>query len=78
MSNTVSLVHDVKGFIHSNGSVADKLRLVSAGVELDKGVVDDLVKQLESVLNKDGGVNIADARYLAILFTNPRGAPCHR
>lgn len=56
MSNTVSLVHDVKGFIHSNGSVADKLRLVSAGVELDKGVVDDLVKQLESVLNRDGGV----------------------
>jgi hypothetical protein len=27
-------------------------------------------------LNSDGVVNIADARYLALLFTNPNGAPC--
>ena len=27
-------------------------------------------------LNEDGVVNIADARYLVTLFTNPRGAPC--
>lgn len=27
-------------------------------------------------LNDDGAVNIADARYLATLFTNPRGAAC--
>ena len=27
-------------------------------------------------LNGDGKVNIADARYLVTLFTNPRGAPC--
>jgi hypothetical protein len=27
-------------------------------------------------LNGDGAVNIADARYLVTLFTNPRGAPC--
>jgi Dockerin type I domain len=27
-------------------------------------------------LNGDGSVNIADARYLVTLFTNPRGAPC--
>jgi hypothetical protein len=28
-------------------------------------------------LNGDGAVNIADARYLAMLFTNPNGAPCN-
>ncbi len=28
-------------------------------------------------LNGDGIVNIADARYLTIRFTNPRGAPCY-
>ena len=27
-------------------------------------------------LNGDGAVNIADARYLVTIFTNPRGAPC--
>ncbi len=27
-------------------------------------------------VNGDGDVNIADARFLATLFTNPRGAPC--
>lgn len=27
-------------------------------------------------LNEDGVINIADARYLASLFTNPRGRPC--
>lgn len=27
-------------------------------------------------LNGDGAVNIADARYLVTLFTNPQGAPC--
>jgi hypothetical protein len=29
-------------------------------------------------LNGDGKVDIADARKLVLLFTNPGGAPCHQ
>jgi hypothetical protein len=27
-------------------------------------------------LNEDGSVDIADARFLVLRFTNPKGAPC--
>lgn len=41
-----------------------------------RAVRDPLLRDLSFDLNGDGGVNIADARKLVTLFSNPRGVPC--
>ena len=40
----------------SNGSVADKLRLASAGFETPAGLVDELMSDVRQILNNDGGI----------------------
>jgi hypothetical protein len=40
----------------TNGSVADKLRLVSAGYDVPRDETEKMLSQLENLLNKDGGL----------------------
>ncbi|MFX1368245.1 MAG: hypothetical protein ACFFAY_06595 [Promethearchaeota archaeon] len=49
-------LYELKNYILEVGSIADKLRLISAGYSLPAEVVDEIFEELVSVLNKDGGV----------------------
>lgn len=51
-----TLHYDYQNYLLSNGNVADKLRLASAGYEVPSGLVDELMTELTNILNKDGGV----------------------
>ncbi|NWF96551.1 MAG: terpene cyclase/mutase family protein [Candidatus Thorarchaeota archaeon] len=52
----LGLMYDAKTFVLSNGSIADKLRLASSGVQLPKEELEQAIAALESILNEDGGV----------------------
>ncbi|MFW9926186.1 MAG: prenyltransferase/squalene oxidase repeat-containing protein, partial [Candidatus Thorarchaeota archaeon] len=51
-----NLHYDYQNYLLSNGNVADKLRLASAGFEVPSGLVDELMTELKNILNPDGGV----------------------
>lgn len=50
------LHYDLENYLLSNGSVADKLRLASAGFEIPSGLVDELMTEVKQILNNDGGI----------------------
>ncbi|TET12237.1 MAG: hypothetical protein E3J86_00725 [Candidatus Thorarchaeota archaeon] len=50
------LHYDFQNYMLSNGSVADKLRLASAGFETPAGLVDELMSDVKQILNNDGGI----------------------
>ncbi|MFW9768011.1 MAG: prenyltransferase/squalene oxidase repeat-containing protein [Candidatus Thorarchaeota archaeon] len=50
------LHYDYQNYLLSRGNVADKLRLVSAGYEVPTGLVEDLMNEVKTILNKDGGI----------------------
>ncbi|MGY5863024.1 MAG: prenyltransferase/squalene oxidase repeat-containing protein [Candidatus Thorarchaeota archaeon] len=50
------LHYDYQNYLLSNGTVADKLRMVSAGFEVPSGLVDDLMNEVKLNLNQDGGI----------------------
>ncbi|MHA2025524.1 MAG: hypothetical protein ACW98U_06440 [Candidatus Thorarchaeota archaeon] len=50
------LHYDYQNYLLSNGTVADKLRLVSAGFEVPSGLIDDLMNEVSINLNQDGGI----------------------
>ena len=52
----IEFPYDTQRYLWGNGSVADKLRVLSAGYELSKDDVEKLISQLGTVLNKDGGL----------------------
>jgi hypothetical protein len=53
---TTKLLYDYQNYLLSNGNVADKLRLVSAGFEVPSGLIDDLMTEVKINLNNDGGI----------------------
>ena len=50
------LHYDYQNYLLSCGSVADKLRLVSAGFEVPSGLIDELMDELKATQNSDGGI----------------------
>jgi squalene cyclase len=46
----------LKNYVIENGNIADILRLISAGYEVDADVVNSVLEEVEDLLNKDGGV----------------------
>ena len=50
------LHYDYQNYLLSNGNVADKLRLVSAGFEVPSGLIDELLNEVKLNLNQDGGI----------------------
>jgi len=50
------LSYDVQSYITENGKSADKLRLISAGYEFPKDIVESTLKELEDIQNRDGGL----------------------
>jgi len=50
------LHYDYQNYLLSNGTVADKLRLVSAGFEVPSGLIDVLMNEVSINLNQDGGI----------------------
>jgi squalene cyclase len=52
----ITLHYDIESFILENGSVADKLRLVSAGYNCAKKISTSVFDDLKKILNPDGGV----------------------
>jgi hypothetical protein len=50
------LHYDYQNYLLSSGNIADKLRLVSAGYEVPTGLIEDLMTELKTILNKDGGI----------------------
>lgn len=50
------LHYDYQNYLLSNGNVADKLRLASAGFEVPSGLIDDLMNELQNNMNNDGGI----------------------
>jgi len=52
----IEFPYDTQSYLMGNGSVADKLRTLSAGHEMPKEGVEKLFSQLENLLNKDGGL----------------------
>ncbi len=55
----LGLLYEVTEFILSNGSIADRLRLLYAQPGISDKVLRETLSALESVLNKDGGVPFA-------------------
>ena len=49
-------LYEPKNYVLENGSIADKLRLISAGYDIPSEVVDEVIDELKSVQNTDGGV----------------------
>ena len=52
----IELHYDLQEFILNNGSIADKLRLLSAGYEMESKLQEKPLDQLGNTLNPDGGV----------------------
>ena len=52
----ITLHYDIEKFIFENGSVADKLRLISAGYNDAKKDSAAAIEELKGILNSDGGV----------------------
>ncbi len=52
----IELHYNLQEFILNNGSIADKLRLLSAGYEMESQLQDEPLDQLGNTLNHDGGV----------------------
>ena len=52
----IELHYNLQEFILNNGSIADKLRLLSAGYEMESQLQDEPLDQLGNTLNPDGGV----------------------
>jgi squalene cyclase len=52
----ITLHYDIEKFIFENGSVADKLRLISAGYIGAKKNSAAVIEELKGILNPDGGV----------------------
>jgi len=52
----IELHYNLQEFILNNGSIDDKLRLLSAGYEMESRPQEEPLDQLENVLNPDGGV----------------------
>jgi len=48
--------YDLQTYLMSNGSLVDRLRLLSAGFEVSRDQAEQLLTKLEELLNKDGGV----------------------
>lgn len=51
-----NLHYNYQNYLLSNGNVADKLRLASAGFEMPSGLVDELMNELKQILNNNGGI----------------------
>jgi squalene cyclase len=51
-----NLHYDLENYLLSNGNIADKLRLASAGFEIPSGLVDELMIEVKQILNNDGGI----------------------
>ncbi len=51
-----NLHYDLENYLLSNGNVADKLRLASAGFEIPSGLIDELMIEVKQLLNNDGGI----------------------
>lgn len=47
---------DVQKYVVENGSVADLLRLVAAECDLPESTINEILEDIASVLNRDGGV----------------------
>ena len=52
----ITLHYDIEKFIFENGSVADKLRLISAGYNGAKKNSAAVIEELKGIMNPDGGV----------------------
>ncbi|TET12571.1 MAG: hypothetical protein E3J82_04340 [Candidatus Thorarchaeota archaeon] len=52
----IELHYNLEEFILNNGSIADKLRLLSAGYDIESQLQEETLGQLENTLNPDGGV----------------------
>jgi len=52
----IELHYNLQEFVLNNGSIADKLRLLSAGYEMESWLQEDPLDQLGNTLNPDGGV----------------------
>jgi hypothetical protein len=50
------LHYDYQNYLLTHGNIADKLRLASAGDDLRKEQLDELMNELKQVQNKDGGM----------------------
>lgn len=53
---TIEFPYDTQRYLMTNGSVADKMRLLSAGYSIPKQEVEKLFFHLGNLLNKDGGL----------------------
>ncbi|MEM2143608.1 MAG: hypothetical protein QXQ81_10165 [Candidatus Thorarchaeota archaeon] len=62
MSRSADFLYDVKSFIESQGSIADKLRLHSAGFHLAPSVLEQAFTHLRTIINDDGGLPFALTR----------------
>lgn len=51
-----TLLYNVTDFIFSKGTPADKLRLISAGYEIPKQNIAQVLEELKTLLNRDGGL----------------------
>jgi squalene cyclase len=51
-----NLLYDYENYLLSNGNVADKLRLVSAGFDVPSELIDELMSEVDHGLNDDGGI----------------------
>ncbi len=52
----IELHYNLQEFILNNGGIADKLRLLSAGYEMESQLQEEPLDQLGNTLNPDGGV----------------------
>ena len=52
----IELHYNLEEFILTNGSIADKLRLLSAGYDIESQLQEETLDQLGNTLNPDGGV----------------------
>ncbi len=52
----VNLLYDTKNYILRNGNIAEKLRITNAGFDVPSDTIESWIKELESLVNNDGGV----------------------
>ncbi|PNX50703.1 MAG: hypothetical protein BV458_12765 [Thermoplasmata archaeon M9B2D] len=50
------LHYDFQNFLLSNGTIADKVRLITAGYEIPSDIQESIMKDLMSLQNNDGGI----------------------
>ena len=56
MSKKSGFLYNEKQFIMTNGTIADRLRLFSSGVQISKKEETQIQAELISLINNDGGV----------------------